>query len=280
MKIGVTGATGFIGSHLCHRLRKQGHEVIEYGSASLDIREEIVLPELDLLYHLAANSRVYLARTQPVEDFKTNALGTVNILEAVRKAKIKKVIYVSSVRVYENPRRSQEEDRVGSGPSASFYGISKLVGEYYVRQYSAHFGIHYIIMRLSSPYGPGMRKNPLFDMIKGFINNQPIKIFVDVNSEYDFIYIEDVVNALVLSLRWSQAILNVSDGKPTKLSSIIINLKNLLAREVPIQHGGPLESFVTNNSKIRSLGWKQQYSFEEGLKKTVDYFVNNTERLG
>ncbi|MBL7151980.1 MAG: NAD(P)-dependent oxidoreductase, partial [Candidatus Omnitrophica bacterium] len=171
MKIAVTGATGFLGEHLCLKLRQLGHELFEYNSKNLDLSKPITLPNsIDVLYHLAANARVQWAKKDPFADFKINALGTLNVLESVRKSSIKKIIYVSSCLVYKELIDSNEKDAVGTNEISGPYGISKLVGEYYIKEYAKIYGIDYVILRPTGFYGPGMKKNAIFDIIEGILN--------------------------------------------------------------------------------------------------------------
>lgn len=271
MKIGVTGSTGFLGTHLCERLMKDGHQVIGFDSRNLDIRNKVTLPTVDVVFHLASNPRVFWARKNTVEDFKINALGTVNVLEAMRKADIKKIIYVSSILVYENLAKAKEKDRVGYNVVSGPYGISKLVGEYYVRQYSDYYGMDYVVLRPSAIYGPGMKKNPVFDIMSGFIGNKTIKLFDHIDSEYDFIYVKDLVSALVQSLLWNKQTVNVCDGRGKRLKEVYDIIKRVFNKEVVIEFEQIKLRIVGNNSKIKRLGWRQIYNLEDGLRETIEF---------
>ena len=129
MKIIILGASGFIGNALRHALTEKKHEVIAPTHSDLDIRDAITLPHADVLYHLAANPRVYWARKNALLDFEINAMGTINVLDACVAAGIKKVVYASSIVVYKNIWEVDEEGENGYNEYGGPYGLSKLTGE-------------------------------------------------------------------------------------------------------------------------------------------------------
>lgn len=272
MKIAITGATGFVGKNLVPMLEESGHDIISFNSKNTDIRKPVVLPACDILFHLAANPKVYLARKEMIDDFRINALGTLHVLDAAVKAKIPKIIYASTVLVYKNPCGAGEDDPLDSTQVSGPYGVSKLAGEFYVKQYNYTHGIDYVILRPSGLYGPYMYKNPIIDMISGFLKNEPIKLFHHIESEFDFIYIEDVARAFSMSVEWSCKTLNVSHGKSTKLTDVYETLVRIFGKKLPITHSGTKVKLCFKNDRLSSLGWKENNSLEEGLKKTIDFF--------
>jgi UDP-glucose 4-epimerase len=273
MKIAVTGATGFLGCHVCKNLRDLGHQTIEFNSKNLDIRNSVELPQADVLVHIAANPKVYLARKEVFEDFKINALGTLHVLEAMRNAGIGKIVYISSSRVYRCQANSREEDPVGASSNGGPYGASKLVGELYVQQYSDCYEMKYVILRLSSLYGPLMYKNAIIDMIKGFMSNETIKLYHHIDSQIDFIYVKDAAEGISRSLEWENQILNLSAGIGTKLTHVYGALKTIFAKEVPLEYSDELICITPSNERIKKLGWEPKYSIDKGLRETVEFFL-------
>ncbi len=272
MKIAVTGATGFLGSHVCKRLRELGHETVEFNSKNLDIREPIKLPKVNLVVHIAANPKVYLARREVFEDFRVNALGTLHVLEAMREAGIGKIVYISTNRVYKCQVNSKEENPVGMTSTGGPYGVSKLVGEFYVQQYADCYDMRYVIFRPSSLYGPLMYKNAIIDMIMGFMNNEVINLYYHINSEIDFIYVKDAAEGICKGLEWENQILNLSTGTGTKLAYIYDILKGIFGGETPLEYNDKYICITANNDRIKELGWAPKYSIEEGLRETVSSF--------
>jgi UDP-glucose 4-epimerase len=274
MRIAVTGASGFLGKNLCFRLRNLGHELFEYNSKNLDLTTTVQLPDsIDVLYHLAANSRVYRSKKDPLGDFKINALGTLHILEAMRRSGIKKIIYTSTDLVYKNLVHCSESDDVGANEVGGPYSFNKLIGEYYIQYYAKLYDLNYVILRPSSYYGPGMKKNAIFDIITGFLKKDKVHLFHDIDSQFDFIYVEDAVEALLLALNWKNEIVNVSVGESASLRKLYNTIKDIIGYDVPLTYEGELIKISVDNSKLKKLGWQKKYSLIDGMKKTVESFI-------
>lgn len=273
-KIGVTGADGFLGKKLCDILESKKYEVIKYNTDNLNIREKCKISEdIDVLYHLAAFNKPYFSKLEPIETFKTNALGTLNLLEAAKIARVKKIIFTSSILVYKNLNKTEETD-FASYNGIYPYGFEKLIGEEYIKIYSKLFGIDYLILRISGVYGPGMCKNPIFDLIKGFLNSK-VKLYINKNSTYNFIYIDDVVNALVGAINWKNETINVCSKENKKIIDIYNFLSKKLKIRPDIEDNDFQISILGNNKKIKSKGWKENYNLEKGILKTYNYLKNN-----
>jgi UDP-glucose 4-epimerase len=272
-KIAVTGADGFIGKKLCHVLESRGYDVLKYNADNLDIRNKIEFPEnIEVVYHLAALNKPYFSKENPLETFKTNVLGTLNVLEAAKKAKVKKIIFTSSVLVYKNLSKTKETD-LASYNGIYPYGFEKIVAEEYVKMYSNLFGIDYVILRITGAYGPGMVKNPIFDIIQGFIRGN-IKLYVNKNSIYNFIYIDDIAEALAKALDWKNEIFNIASDEKTKLVDVYEFFKKYLKKDVKIEDAKPLVKISGNNQKIKKRGWKIKYPLEKGLVETYKFLLN------
>lgn len=272
-KIGVTGADGFLGKRLCSFLEKKGYDVVRYGSDNLDIRNEFKISnDIEAIYHLAALNKPYFSKTNPMETFRTNVLGTLNLLEAVKSSNVKKIIFTSSILVYKNLKKTKETDSVAYNGIYP-YGLEKLIAEEYIKIYSGLSGFEYIIFRISGIYGPGMRKNPVFDIIQGFLNGK-VKLFVNRNSVYNFVYIDDVVSALEKSLNWKNEILNISSDENAKIIDIYNFIsKNFAKKDVKIEDEKTIIKIFGNNKKIKKRGWKINYPLKKGLAKTYNYLL-------
>lgn len=278
MRAIVTGSTGFIGNHLVKKLKKNGHDVITYNSKNLDITKKIDFPlDVDVVFHLAANSKMYLSKLEPLRDFEINCVGTLNVLEAMRKAKIPKIIYSSSVFVYQNLEKTKETDPVGYNELAGPYGTSKLIGEFYLRHYFDLYGIKYNILRITGPYGPGMTKNSIYDIISRYLAKKDyLKIFIGPKAKVDYVYIDDVVKALITATDWENQIVNVASNISISPLDLHTKIKNLFdCRKLEIDYCGANIRIICHNSKIKSLGWNPDYDIDKGLKETVKFFNKN-----
>ncbi len=273
-KIAITGVGGFIGKKLCQTLENKKYELVKYDLNNLDIRNEIKIPNnIEIVYHLAALNKPYFSKQNPAETFRSNVLGTINLLEAIKNSNVKKIIYASSILVYRDLTRTKETDIVGYNGIYP-YGFEKLIGEEYVKIYSDLCGIDYSILRMSGVYGPEMRKNPIFDIIQGFMGGN-IQLYVNRDSIYNFIYIDDAVDALVKSLDWEKETVNVFSNENVKIIDIYNFLKEKLEKTAKIKDTESLIKIIGNNEKIKEKNWKIDYPLERGLLETYNYFLNN-----
>jgi len=272
MKIAVTGATGFLGKALSDELEKLGHVVIRLDSSNFNLRGELQLPHCDVLYHVGGNSKVYLAKRFPQTDFEINAHGSAKLMDALKEAEIPKVIYTSSNTVYKDLIVADEDSPVGINDYGKFYGLSKLVGDLYIRQFAEFFGIDYVIFRPSNFYGPGMLKNVIIDVIKKFLAGSNIEIGFTFNSEIDFIYIDDLVSAHILGLEFKDEIFNLCSGESSKVGDVIRMISYNFENVIDVKEGSNKIVLSQGNKKLCSNGWEPKFGIEEGIKNTVDYF--------
>jgi len=270
-KILITGANGFIGKKLCETLENKGYKLIKCDLNNLDIRNKIEIPDgVDVIYHLAALNKPYLSKLDPAKTFEVNVLGTLNLLEAARKSNVRKIIFASSIFVYKKLTKTKETDIVAYNGLYP-YGFEKIIAEKYLKIYSDLFGIDYAILRISGVYGPRMYKNPIFDIIQGFLNSN-IQLYVNKNSVYNFIYVDDVAEALVGALDWEKCTLNVCSDENVKIIDIYNLLKKKLIKEIKIKDTDLLIKIIGNNEKIKKKGWEIKYPLKNGLSETYKYF--------
>lgn len=308
MKILVTGGAGFIGSHVVDRLVQEGNEVVVMDNLSTGKRKHVnkkaVFYKMDIqskrvdkvlrnerpriLIHLAAQMNVRHSTEDPQFDAQVNILGTINLLEHAVRHGVRKVTFASSggaiygeQEVFPAPESHRTEP-------LSPYGISKLAGEKYLAYYANATGLRYVALRLANVYGPRQASEGEAGVIAIFTrkmlqNEQPI-INGTGKQTRDFIYVDDVVEALLVTLGEDvQGSFNVGTGEETPINEGYRHLKELTKSTCKDLFGaakkGEQYRSVLDIRKIReTFGWEPQVSFQEGLKKTVEYFQGKGSR--
>ena len=309
MKCLVAGGAGFIGSHLVDRLIKEGHEVVVIDNLStgkkgnlnskakfykLDIRDPetsqiFSREEPEIVFHYAAQIDVRKSVEEPIEDAKINILGSLNLLENCREFKIKKVIFASSGgAIYGDADIVPTPENYPEWP-LSPYGIAKLTIDKYLNYYYRVFGLLYISLRFANVYGPRQDSKGEAGVVAIFCEKmlqgkQPI---VNGSGEQtrDFVYVDDVVEANTLAVGSKRVgIYNIGTAKETEINTIFRKLKNLTQARceeihAPQKLGEQKRSCLEFQGAERELGWKPRYNLDEGLKKTVDWFIRNNNSL-
>ncbi len=272
MKIIVTGAGGFVGGALADSLNRLGHEVLPWTRAQADLTKPFDLPAADFLFHIGANAKVFIARKDPCLDLATNALGALHTLQACERAGINAVAYASSALVYEDCWEPSEDARTGYNVYGGAYGISKLAGEFYTRNWAAQSPERrFAIFRISNPYGPGMRKNLVFDAIEQFRSGERVDMRAAAEATTDFLHITDVVAGLSMALKPEfQGIFNLSADCASSTRKIIEILSALFKRNLPVTYGRQLTRVKIPNAKLRAAGWAPTFDLESGLRQTIE----------
>ncbi len=299
----VTGGAGFVGSHLVDRLIKEGYDVVVLDNLStgsrenvnpkakfvrVDIRSEdldklINYNDIEIVFHLAAQINVRRSVENPTYDGDINILGTINILELMRKYDINKIIFASSGgAVYGEPIYLPVDERHPIKP-LSPYGLSKYVGEEYIKLYNRLYGIEYSILRYANVYGE--RQNPKGEagVISIFVNKmlkgERPTIYGDGNQTRDFVYVGDVVDANILAMTWKNEIVNIGTGKETSVNEIFNVIRSILGfKKDPIYTSprpGEVRRIYLDISKARSLGWEPKVDLHEGIRRVVEWMKNS-----
>jgi len=302
LRVLVTGGAGFIGSHLVDRLVQEGNEVIVIDNLStgkrkqvnkkaefykMDIRskriERVFRKERPVIVvHLAAQMNVRLSTEDPGFDADVNILGTLNLLEHTVKNGVRKVSFASSGgAVYGEQEVFPAAESHRTDP-LSPYGISKLAGEKYLAYYTNMTGLRHVALRFGNVYGP--RQEPegeagvvaIFSklMLEG---GQPI-INGTGKQTRDFIYVDDVVEAIMVTLREDiQGIFNVGTGQEATVNEcygIIKTLTNSSCKDLygAAKKGEQFRSVLDVTKLREEFNWDPQVPLQEGLKSTVEFF--------
>ena len=302
----VTGGAGFIGSHLVEALLSEGCEVavldnLSGGSLSnlasvndqitfheKDIRDGAVLAKAaegcDVIFHLAAVVAVQETINNPVESTLVNDIGTINVLEAARKNNVRRVVLASSCAVYGDDPQLPKKETMTPKPTSP-YAVHKLSAEHYFRIYHELFGLETASLRFFNVYGP--RQNPsspysgvisIF-MTKAASRQTPV-IYGDGTQSRDFVYVKDVVKANLLAAHANSlegGVMNVGTGSYVRINRLWELISTMSGQQTapkyePARDGDILHSVASMDSTESTLKFKNDFSLEQGLEMTFDWY--------
>lgn len=300
----VTGAAGFIGSHLCEALLAEGHEVIgldafipyyprplkETNLESLLRNEKFHFEEVDLrkqpitklaegcdvIFHLAAMAGLMKSWSDLELYSSCNIIGTQTVLEAARDAKVPQMIHVSTSSVYGKEATGPE-----STPLEPFspYGLTKLAAENLCAAYSANFGVPYTILRYFSVYGPRQRPDMAYNiLIRTLTSGEPFTMYGDGEQTRSNTFTADCVAATILAWKKHEAALgqvfNIGGGEIVSLNTVIGLLEEMLGRKAniirkPARPGDQKHTAADISKAERLLGYAPKTGVKEGLEAQV-----------
>jgi UDP-N-acetylglucosamine/UDP-N-acetyl-alpha-D-glucosaminouronate 4-epimerase len=308
----VTGGAGFIGSHVVQRLlgddpAARVRVLDDFSTGSManlsfasaagtrlevvrgDVRDlatvERVARGASVIFHQAAMRSVPRSVNDPLGANDHNVNGTLHVLEAARRAGVRRVVYASSSSVYgASPELPKREDQAPAPISP--YAVSKAANEMYATVWTQLYGVETVGLRYFNVFGP--RQDPTSEyaaVIPRFIlwalRGEPLQVHGDGRQSRDFTYIDNVVEANVLAARASAAsgeVFNVGCGDRVSLLDIIGRLEKLLGRALPRQHspsraGDVPHTLADIDRAKRLMGYTPLVDFDEGLRRTVDFFT-------
>lgn len=307
MKILVTGGAGFIGSHLVRHLLAEGAQVVVIDDLSTglkqnlpiddrltfieadvdsDIMEDTVLQgDFDAVVHLAAQTMVNISIDDPLNDAKLNITNTVRLLEAVRRAKVKRFVFASTAAAYGNVTEADLPVRESRTlKPMSFYGLSKVTVEQYLQMYHQCFGLEYVVLRFANVYGErqgdGGEGGVISIFAKRIANGQSITIFGDGEQTRDFIYAGDIADGIIKALHTDKP--NVTYNLSTQTETSLRQLVNILSevsgtvikpKYGPERAGDIYKSMLSNERAKIGLDWADKTDLAEGLRRTYGHFV-------
>jgi len=286
----LTGHSGFIGSHLTKSFSNKfnifgisnkiipNSEITQIKKDIKNISIKDVPKEIFCIIHLAALTDVDYCNNYPTKTFQTNIFGTQNLLEIARKTN-SKFIYLSTSHVFGNPKQIPINENNPKQPT-SIYSASKLTGEILCESYSKTYGLDISIARLFSIYGPNSPKHLVTSkIIQQLLKGNIVKLG-NTSPKRDFLYIDDVINALKIILKNTKGFnsYNIGSGKSYSIENLCkclikISNKNIqLKSKKSLSRTKDISNIVANCSKIKKLGWKPQMKLNDGLKITYDWF--------
>jgi UDP-glucose 4-epimerase len=300
MRCLVTGGAGFIGTALTNRLVSEGHHVrvlddLSAGDPSRlhpdalftrgDVRDRpklwTLLQNIECVFHLAARVSVQESVLYPREYNDVNVGGTVSLIEATRDAGVKRVVFASSATVY-GPQPNQPVTETSWPHPQVPYAVSKLAAEHYIFALGALNGIETVALRIFNAYGPGQRVPPAHApviplFVKNTLSGASIVVHGDGSQTRDFVYIDDVVDALIAAATApdvNQMTINTGSGQETSITTLIATLGQVAGRQPEVlynpQLSGGLNRLVADLRLARQwLGYRPKVSLREGLQRLL-----------
>ncbi|MBN2113114.1 MAG: NAD-dependent epimerase/dehydratase family protein [Acidimicrobiia bacterium] len=303
----VTGGAGFIGSHLVDLLVDQGWELLvvdDLSSGRLEyiasarrrgkvgvLVEDIRAPELsaaaarfdpEVVFHLAAQSKVRPSVEDPLKDASINVLGTVNVLQAAVRSGARRVVFASSGgAIYGGGARLPATERTAKRPESP-YGITKKIVEDYFRWFKETYGLDYVLLAMANIYGPrqdpGLEGGVTAIFAKAMLEGRRPTIFGDGTQTRDYVFVEDTADAYLRAAdRGRGVLLNIGSGRETS----VLQLYEMLARitgfpyrpEFTAPKPGDIGRSVVDPGRAKKvLGWQAWTPLEEGLRRTVEWY--------
>ena len=294
MKCLVTGAAGFIGSNLVDELVSQGHKVIAVDNfiagSKKNLRKSIkkinfkkiditdlnklknsdLNKDIDWVFHLAGLADIVPSIQNPIDYIDTNVTGTLNVLELFRKKKIKKFIYAASASCYGVPKKFPTTENDQIDPQHP-YALSKYLGEELVMHWGKVYGMPNISLRFFNVYGPRSRTTGAYGAALGVflaqkLNKKPLTIVGSGNQTRDFIFIKDLVDAIIKAAKSkvTNSIFNLASGKEQKVNDLakLISKKRV---KIPRRPGEPFRSIASISKIKKALKWKPKIDLKQGI---------------
>ncbi len=305
MKILVTGGAGFIGSQIVDAYVEKGHDVVIIDNMSTGVKEYInpkakfyemdicddgiseVFAEhkIDIVNHHAAQIDLRKSVEDPKFDIQVNVTGSVNLLQNAIKHGVKKVIFASTGGAMYGEHDYFPADEEHPVRPYAPYGINKMTVEKYLYFYNHVYGLDYIVLRYANVYGPRQNSKGECGVIAIFtdkiISGQQPLINGDGKQTRDYVYVQDVVKANVLSIdAKGPATYNIATTRETDVNFIFDRINhyagtNFEEKHGPAKLGEQLRSVLSFEKISSELGWQPEMDIESGLKATTEYFKNN-----
>lgn len=296
MRILILGGQGFIGYNLCNELLKEKNNIIVLEK-KIDKERKIkkityfqcdftkinsykhLLNNVDIIYHLISTTNVNNSNDKIVQDIQDNLIGTIRLLnECVKHKKIKKIIFISSGGTVYGEKNSFPIKESSQENPISSYGIVKLAIEKYLALYNHEYGLNYAILRISNAYGPNHKSKDqglINVLLNKIVNNESFELYGDGNIKRDYIYIDDIINALIIikNINTKEKIFNIGSGKSYSINEIIKITEEITNKKIKIIYKPQRKQDVFINELDISLAkqklkWEPKTNLYDGIKKT------------
>lgn len=303
MKILVTGGAGFIGSHLVDELLDQGHEVLVVDDLSAgyekNVNPKAAFKKIDItddklsdlvadfspniIFHLAAQKYVKVSMDRPDVDAQINIVGSLKLFKAAIENKVNKFIFISTGgAIYDEHDTIPSTEQSKASP-ISPYALSKLTFENYLAMLAGE-KMDWTVLRLANVYGP--RQDPYGEggvvaiFSTSIVKNQNIFINGDGKQTRDYVYVKDVVNALLKSMEAKKGIYNIGTTIETDVVDLVELIKKISKKDIKLEHrdaiaGEVMRSSLDYQKAKKELDWQPQYNLETGLAETYQWFEDN-----
>jgi UDP-glucose 4-epimerase len=301
MRTLITGGAGFLGAALANRLVDEGHTVLAVDDLSagdprrlspevLLTRGEVrdvprlwsLLQGVDCVYHLAARVRVPESVYYPSDYNAVNVGGTVAVMEAVRDTGVRRVVFASSGALYGEQAQQPVRERQMPNPNSP-YGVSKIAAEYYVSTLGTLYDIETVSLRIFNAYGQAQELPPSYppvipQLLKQAQTGGSLVIFGDGDQTRDFVFVDDVIDALVAAATATdvnRAVINIGSGQEISINELAVGVGRAVGKRVNVLHNvghsRGVSRLVADVSLARQLlGWAPRTALAEGLRLTLE----------
>jgi UDP-glucose 4-epimerase len=291
----VTGGAGFIGSHVVDRLLTAGHRPRIFDlrrsahhprSAVPAVRGDVAdldrvcrsMHGCDVVIHLAAAADVAHVESAPTDAEERNARGTLNVLEAARRAGVPRVVYASTIWVYSDTEHGVLEESVPLQPPAHLYTATKLAGELYCHCYQELYGLDCTILRFGIPYGPRARPTAVIPaFVARALAGEPLSVAGDGSQSRRFVYVEDLADGVVRALApvAAKRVYNLVGSEDVTVAEVADTVRELVGdvevTRTPGRTGDFAGAPVSGARAERELGWTPTTPFREGVRRYVEW---------
>jgi UDP-glucose 4-epimerase len=299
----VTGGCGFIGRNLVARLISQGNRVRVLDNLSLGRREDLASFDVEIvagdvrdlecvqraargaetIVHLAAHTRVVESVSDPAINFEVNAFGTLNVLRACVAANVEKFIFASTGGAILGEQQPPVHEGMVPSPKSP-YGASKLAGEGYCSAFHGSYGLPTVALRFSNVYGPFSyhKGSVVAQFFRNLIHQQPLVVYGDGQQTRDFLYVDDLVNAILLADQANVAgeVFQIAAGQETSIGRLIELMRGVVGsarvnvRYEPARAGEVRRNFASIEKARELLGYDPQTDLSPGLERVWEWFCS------